>query len=65
MTSTDTPRTDGALAALARSCYRRRRLVLLAWIVGVIAVAFVGFGYGAASNNDYSGEGSGSARTRL
>ena len=51
MTSTDTPRTDGALAALARSCYRRRRLVLLAWIVGVIAVAFVGFGYGAASNN--------------
>ncbi|WP_205862848.1 MMPL family transporter [Planosporangium thailandense] len=53
--TTETPRTDGALAGLARFCYRRRRLVLLTWIVGVIAVAFVGFGYGAAADNDFSG----------
>ncbi|GAA3368014.1 MMPL family transporter [Streptomyces sannanensis] len=62
--ATDTPRTDGALARLARFCYRRRRLVLLAWIVGVIAVAFAGFGYGAASDNDYSGGDSGSAKAQ-
>jgi RND superfamily putative drug exporter len=52
----ETPRTDGALAGLARFCCRRRRLVLVTWIVGVFAVAFVGFGYGAASDNDYSGD---------
>ena len=53
------------LARLARFCYRRRRLVLLTWTVGVIAVAFVGFGYGAASDNDYSGGDSDSAKARL
>jgi RND superfamily putative drug exporter len=52
------------LAGLARFCYRRRRLVLLVWIVGVIAVAFVGFGYGAASDNDFSGGDSGSAKAQ-
>jgi RND superfamily putative drug exporter len=52
------------LAGLARFCYRRRRLVLLTWIVGVIAVAFVGFGYGAASDNDFSGGNSGSAKAQ-
>lgn len=61
---TETPRSDGALAGLARFCYRRRRLVLLTWIIGVIAVAFVGFGYGAAPDNDYSGGDSGSARAQ-
>nr|WP_176573423.1 MMPL family transporter [Nonomuraea pusilla] len=60
----DTPRTDGALARLARFCYQRRRLVLLAWIAGVIAVAFAGFGYGAAPDNDFSGGDSGSARAQ-
>jgi RND superfamily putative drug exporter len=55
----------GALAGLARFCYRRRRLVLLTWIVGVIAVAFVGFGYGAASDNDYSGGDSDSAKAQV
>lgn len=59
-----TPRTDGALAGLARFCYRRRRLVLLAWIVGVIAVAFAGFGYGAAPDNDFSGGNSDSAKAQ-
>ncbi|MFB6959958.1 MMPL family transporter [Streptomyces sp. NPDC056309] len=64
MTATDTPRTEGALAGLARFCYRRRRLVLLAWMVGVIAVAFVGFGFGAAPDNDFSGGSSDSAKAQ-
>lgn len=61
---TETPGKDGALAGLARFCYRRRRLVVLTWIVGVIAVAFVGFGYGAASDNDFTGGDSGSAKAQ-
>jgi putative drug exporter of the RND superfamily len=61
---TESPSAVGALAGLARFCYRRRRLVLLTWIVGVIAVAFAGFGYGAASDNDFSGGDSGSARAQ-
>ncbi|MGH3380484.1 MAG: MMPL family transporter [Actinoallomurus sp.] len=52
------------MAGLARFCYRRRRLVLLTWIVGVIAVAFAGFGYGAASDNNFSGGNSGSAKAQ-
>ncbi len=63
--ATETPPADGALAGLARFCYRRRRLVLLTWIVGVIAVAFAGFGYGAASDNDFSGGNSGSAKAQV
>jgi RND superfamily putative drug exporter len=35
------------------------------WIVGVIAVAFVGFGYGAASDNEYSGGDSDSAKAQV
>ncbi len=62
--TTETSREDGVLAGLARFCYRRRRLVLLAWIVGVLAVAVGGFGFGAASSNDFSGGGSGSARAQ-
>jgi RND superfamily putative drug exporter len=64
MKTTEAPRADGALAGLARFCYRRRRLVLLTWIVGVMAVAFAGFGYGAASNNNVSGGDSGSAKAQ-
>lgn len=62
--TTETPRADGVLANLARFCFRRRRLVLLAWIVGVLAVAFTGFGYGAAPDNDFSGGDSDSARAQ-
>ncbi|WP_214317680.1 MMPL family transporter [Nonomuraea sediminis] len=61
---TETSHTDGALARLARFCYRRRRLVLLTWIVGVIAVALVGFGYGAAPDNDFTGGNSESAKAQ-
>ncbi|GLZ09281.1 membrane protein [Actinomadura sp. NBRC 104412] len=57
-------RADGVLARLARFCYRRRRTVVLAWIVGVIALAYAGFGYGAASDNDFSGGDSGSAKAQ-
>lgn len=62
--TTETRRARGILAALARVCYQRRRLVLLAWIVGVIAVAWIGFGYGAAADNEYSGSDSGSAKAQ-
>lgn len=61
---TETARPDGALAGLARFCHRRRRLVLLAWIVGVIAVAAAGFGLGADPDNDFSGGDSGSAQAQ-
>ncbi|MFJ7270001.1 MMPL family transporter [Streptomyces sp. NPDC099050] len=55
---------DGALARLARFCFRSRRLVLMTWIVGVIALAFVGFGFGAAPDNDFTGGDSGSAKAQ-
>ena len=45
----------GGLAALGRFCYRRRRLVVPLWIVGTVAVLFVGFRYAAAADNDFSG----------
>ncbi|BCB91824.1 MMPL family transporter [Phytohabitans suffuscus] len=61
---TETPRADGALAGLARFCFRRRRLVLLTWIVGVLALAFLGFRFGAPSDNAYSGGDSHSARAQ-
>jgi RND superfamily putative drug exporter len=64
MMPSEVPRADGALARLARFCYRRRRLVLLAWIAGVAAVAFAGFGYGAPPDNVYSGGDSHSAKAQ-
>ncbi|MEV1314559.1 MMPL family transporter [Micromonospora arborensis] len=63
MTTGDS-RTDGALAGLARFCFRRRRRVLFSWIVGVLAVAFIGFGNGAASDNDFTGGNSESAKAQ-
>lgn len=62
--ATEAPRTDGALARLAGFCYRRRRLVLLTWIVGVLAVAFLGFTFGAAPDNEYAGGDSDSAKAQ-
>ncbi|MFC7549269.1 MMPL family transporter [Plantactinospora sp. GCM10030261] len=64
MMRTETARTGGTLARLARFCYRRRRLVLMAWIIGVIALAFVGSSYGAAPDNEYVGGDTGSARAQ-
>ncbi|MER5206596.1 MMPL family transporter [Streptomyces sp. NPDC002825] len=63
MSTIESPR-EGTLAGLGRFCFRRRRLVLLAWVIGVIVVAFVGFGYGAAPDNDFSGGGSQSAKAQ-
>ncbi|MFD0367363.1 MMPL family transporter [Streptomyces sp. NPDC127114] len=62
--ATGTASNGGTLARLGRFCFRRRRLVLLGWIIGVIAVAFAGFGYGAAPDNDFSGGDSQSARAQ-
>lgn len=52
---------DGPLVRLARFCYRRRRLVLLLWIVGTAAVLTVGFGFAAKADNSFTGAGSDSA----
>ncbi|HSA53555.1 MAG TPA: MMPL family transporter [Yinghuangia sp.] len=64
VTAADSARTDGALAGLARFCFRRRRLVLVTWVAAVIAIAFAGFGHGAAADNDFSGGDSGSAKAQ-
>jgi putative drug exporter of the RND superfamily len=64
MMPTETPRTDGALAGLARFCYRRRRLVLLAWIVGVLALTVLGSRFGADPDNDFAGGDSHSAKAQ-
>ncbi|WP_067482133.1 MMPL family transporter [Actinomadura hibisca] len=54
----------GPLARLARFSYRRRRLTLLAWIVGTAAALFVGFGYAAEPLNDFTGGKSESAKAQ-
>jgi len=46
---------DGPLVRLARFCYRRRRRVLLLWIVGAAAVMVVGFGFAAPADNGFGG----------
>ncbi|MFB9838541.1 MMPL family transporter, partial [Actinoallomurus acaciae] len=55
---------DGPLVRLARLCHRRRRRVLLLWIVGAAAVMVVGFGYSAPADNAFGGGGSESARAQ-
>ncbi|MFI8765362.1 hypothetical protein ACIGN6_10625 [Streptomyces sp. NPDC053792] len=62
--ATGTTPTGATPAGLGRFCFRRRRLVLLIWIIGVMAVAFAGFGYGAAPDNDFSGGDSQSAKAQ-
>lgn len=54
----------GALARLARLCYRRRRLTVLLWIVGAAAVIVVGARFAAPSDNDFSGGKSESAHAQ-
>jgi RND superfamily putative drug exporter len=44
-----------ALARLSRWCYRRRRLVVAAWIVGFIVLNVVGKMAGDAYSNNFSG----------
>jgi len=43
------------LARLARLCYRRRRLTVLAWLLGTAALLTLGFGFAAKPLNDFSG----------
>jgi RND superfamily putative drug exporter len=43
------------LAGLARWCYRRRRLVLLLWIVGFVVINGVGGAVGSAYTNNFHG----------
>lgn len=52
--TTTTPRA-GAIAGLGRFCYRRRRLVVLLWIIGTVAVIFAGFTFAAPSDNNFAG----------
>ena len=52
----------GALAGLARHCYRRRWSTLLLWIVGAVVVIFLGFRFAAPADNDFSGGKSDSAK---
>jgi RND superfamily putative drug exporter len=58
------PVHDGLLVRLARFCYRRRRRVLVLWIVGAAAVMAIGFGYSAPADNSFSGSDSESARAQ-
>jgi uncharacterized membrane protein YdfJ with MMPL/SSD domain len=55
---------EGLLVRLARFCYRRRRLVLLLWVVGTVAVLTVGFGFAAKADNSFSVAGSDSAKAQ-
>ncbi len=55
---------DGPLARLARFCHRRRRLVLLTWVVGAAAVIVVGFGFKAPADDDFTGGATESARAQ-
>jgi uncharacterized membrane protein YdfJ with MMPL/SSD domain len=61
--TTPTPR-PGAIARLGRFCYRRRRLVVLLWIVGTVAVVFAGIRFAAPSDNDFAGGKSESAQAQ-
>jgi uncharacterized membrane protein YdfJ with MMPL/SSD domain len=46
---------DGPLVRLARFCYRRRRRVLLLWIVGAAVVMVAGFGFSPPADNSFAG----------
>ncbi|MFB4300006.1 MMPL family transporter [Actinomadura sp. NTSP31] len=52
------------LARLARVCYRGRRLVVVAWIVGALAVLVLGYGFAAKPLNDFTGGASQSATAK-
>ncbi|MFE9429189.1 MMPL family transporter [Kitasatospora sp. NPDC006697] len=54
----------GALTRLGRFCYRRRRLVLVGWVVGLLVLMVVGFGFKAPADNDFTGGKSESARAQ-
>jgi uncharacterized membrane protein YdfJ with MMPL/SSD domain len=55
---------DGPLVRLARLCYRRRRWVLVLWIVGAAAVMVVGFGFSAPADDSFTGGDADSAQAQ-
>ena len=61
----ETARTDGLLGRLARLCFRRRRLVVIGWLVGVVAAVLLRNAYGATPDNTATGSDSPSARAQL
>jgi RND superfamily putative drug exporter len=56
--------TEGLLSRLGRFCYRRRRLVLVSWMVGLVVLMAVGFGFAAPADNDFTGGNSPSAKAQ-
>jgi uncharacterized membrane protein YdfJ with MMPL/SSD domain len=55
---------DGPLVRLARFCYRRRRRVLLSWIVGAAVVMVAGFGFSPPADNSFAGGDTESSRAQ-
>ncbi len=51
-----------ALGRLGRFCYRRRRLVLAAWLVATVGVLVLGIRFAAAPDNNFAGGASDSAK---
>ena len=56
--------SNGLLVRLARFCHRRRRSVLLLWIVGAAAVMAVGFSFAAPADDGFAGANSDSAQAQ-
>ncbi|WP_220140158.1 MMPL family transporter [Kitasatospora acidiphila] len=64
MAQTEPSRPSGALTRLGRFCYGRRRLVLVAWMIGLVVLLVVGFGFKAPADNDFTGGRSESAHAQ-
>ncbi|MEV4258612.1 MMPL family transporter, partial [Spirillospora sp. NPDC049652] len=62
--TTKTFSPDGAVARLARLCYRRRRTAVLLWVLGAVAVMAVGFSLSAEASNSFGGGGSDSGKAQ-
>jgi len=53
-----------AIARLARFCYRRRRFVLVVWLIATAALLVLGIRFAAASDNNFAGGTSDSGRAQ-
>ena len=51
----------GLLGRVGRTCYRHRRLTLLAWLLGVAVLVTLWTGFGAAASNTFTGSDPGQA----
>ncbi|WP_329571551.1 MMPL family transporter [Kitasatospora sp. NBC_01266] len=52
------------LGRLGRFCYRRRRFVLLTWVIGTALLLFIGFAFAAPADNNFTGGNSQSAQAQ-